>query len=195
MVDVGASEAFSRWALHSGLCKISVPFGEEVVLSTELSPQERTRPAASLVRRKMPHAAASEVTVFEYRGEDADLERQIDVTAERWRANRKGFQVFISHLHLFAHREGKRWFVAQRHGNVVAALILNRLEAEQSWAFNHLLIDPDAPGGTPESLVVLALETHQAEESPFVTFGAVQSLNDGEVQGLGPIGTSLVQGV
>lgn len=195
VVYVGASETFSRWALETGLCKISVPFGEEVMLSTEVSPRERTGTNASLVRRKVRHAAASGVTVFEYLGGDVELERQIEQVAERWRAARKGFQVFISHLHLFSHREGKRWFVALCRGRVVGALVSNRLEAKQGWAFNHLLIDPDAPGGTPESLVVWALETLQGEGSPFVTFGAVQSPSDAQIHGLGPMGRALMQGI
>ena len=185
VVYVAASDEFSRWAMETGRCKISIPFGEEVVLSTDVSPRERTGTNASLVRRKMRHAAAAGVTVFEYLSADLELERQIEQTAERWRAARKGFQVFISHLHLFSHREGKRWFVALCNARVMGVLVMNRLEVKKGWALNHLLIDPEAPGGTPESLVVLALETLRKEGTLFATFGAVQSPNNEAIAGLG----------
>jgi lysylphosphatidylglycerol synthetase-like protein (DUF2156 family) len=184
IVYLCASDEFQRQAVAKGWCAISLEYGEELTLTAQVDPRARTGVDASLVRRKVRHAQKEQVEVREYVGDDPHIEAQIERVGLRWSAARKGPQIHISHLEPFADREGRRWFAAFRADQIVGALVMNEVRSLRGWAFNHLLIDPDAPGGVPESLVVMALDRLRAEGHELVTFGAVPNGHLGAIHGL-----------
>lgn len=183
IIYVMASEEFSKWGIEHG-CRALIEFGQELIMDPHADPRARQGTHASLVRRKVRHALRAGVQVKEYVGFDKKLEEAITQVGISWLQSRRGPQVYISHVRLFADRFGKRWFYAQQGDHIVGVLLLNQLQAQQGWLLNHLMITPDAQHGTPELLVVTALETLQQESCHFVTFGSSPAKQLGQVVGL-----------
>lgn len=191
VVYITVSQQFAQWALQN-VCGVAMEFGEELMLDPHNDPRARTGVNASLVRRKVRHAIKEGVTAAEYlENDNIELETAIERVGEAWLQARQGPQVYISRVRLFSDRWGKRWLYAQKEGQTVGVLLLNRLDARQGWLLNRVMISPEAPNGTPELLVTLALETLAAERCHFVTFGVVPAQVLGEIIGLGKFGSSI----
>jgi lysylphosphatidylglycerol synthetase-like protein (DUF2156 family) len=180
---LSSSEEFARWALHHG-CHAIVQFGEEQYLDPHDDPRQRTGNHASLVRRKIRHALHEGATIQEYTQRDTNLEKEIDKVGISWLDARRGPQIHISNLRLFNDRLGKRWFYVRQGDKIVGAAVLNRLEKYEGWLLNHVIFTPDAPHGTPELLVVSALEAAAKDGCRYVTFGNSTASSLGEIQGL-----------
>ncbi len=179
-----ATEPFARWAIQENMCKVMVEFGEELVMDPHDDPRKHTGDHASLVRRKVRHALKEGTTVHEYLTLNPDLEKEIEKVGTLWLEGRQGLQLHISHVHLFSDRYGKRWLYAKQGDQVVGVITLNRLESCNGWLINHLMHLADAPHGTPELLLVTALETVAKEGAQHVTFGATSGVELGEVIGM-----------
>jgi lysylphosphatidylglycerol synthetase-like protein (DUF2156 family) len=186
IVYVTTSESFAKWAINH-VCGALMEWGEELTLDPHHDPRKNTGVHGSLVRRKTRHALREGVTVNEYLTHDATLEKAIEQVSENWLKGRQGPQVHLSHVRLFDDRFGKRWFYAQQGNRVVGVVVLNQLQAHQGWLLNRLMITQDAPNGTPELLVVSALEILAQEQCHFVTFGTTPADQLGEIEGLGKI--------
>lgn len=179
-----ASESFAKWAMHH-TCNAMVQFGTTLFVNPQNDPRELHGAHASLVRRKVRHAIGEGVTVNEYVAREELTEKAMIQAAKTWLQNRRGPQVHISHVYLFDDRLGKRWFYAMKNGKIVGIVVLNLLESCTGWLMNHMMITPDAPQGTPELLVVSALEVLKQEGCTYATFGAVPDTQLGEISGLG----------
>lgn len=189
VVYMVASSEFKQWALQ-GHCQAAVEFGAEYYLDPTDDPRKGSK--GSLARRKVRRAEKEGVKVHEYTGNDPELEDQILAVGQRWLEGREGPQLHISNVHLFEHRTGKRWFYATQNGRVVGVVVLNELRSQKGWLLNHLMLAPDAPGGTPEILVVTAVDQVASEGCRYVTFGGVPAQEVGEIGGFGAITTWLV---
>lgn len=189
------SEEFALWLIQNEYCKTMIEYGEELVLDPHEDPRKKTGVNASLVRRKVRHALHEGVSVQEYIPFDDRIEKGITLVGEKWLEARKGPQIHFSHVHSFNHREGKRWFYAEKNGEIVGSVILSRLEKHQGWLLNHLMFTPEAPHGVPELLVVTALEILSQEGCKYVTFGTVPARALGEIIGLGTFFNYLARGV
>lgn len=189
------SEEFARWLIQNGYCKSMIEYGEELILDPHHDPRKKEGVHASLVRRKVRHALRESVIVKEYTPADDQIEKGIVQVGEEWLKARKGPQIHFSHVHSFNHREGKRWFYAEKTGQIIGAVILNRLEKHQGWLLNHLMFNPEAPHGVPELLIVTALEVLSQEGCKYVTFGTVPASQLGEIVGLGIFSKCLARGV
>lgn len=187
------SEKFARWLLNNGYCKTMIEYGEELIIDPHDDPRKKEGVRACLVRRKVRHAEHEDVTVKEYTTLDPKIEKGIIETGDRWLKARKGPQIHFSHVRSFEHRNGKRWFYAEKNGKIVGVVILSRLEKHQGWLMNHLMFVPDAPHGVPEFLVVTALETLSKEGCRYVTFGTVPAGQLGEIIGLGGLSMYLTR--
>lgn len=188
-----ASESFCQWAIQNNACRAFVEYGEELSIDPFDDPRQSHGVNASLVRRKCHHAEHEHVTVHEYLDKDANVEKAIEAVGDSWIKNRKGPQVHISNVYLFENRMGKRWFYAKRNNEIIGTLVLNRLEAREGWLLNHLMVTPEAPGGTPELLVITALDALRKENCHYVTFGGVPLKKIGKMQGLSLIASSLTR--
>lgn len=190
------SEEFALWLIQNEYCKTMIEYGEELVLDPHEDPRKKTGVNASLVRRKVRHALREGVSVSEYISVNDQIEKGISLAGEQWLKARKGPQIHFSHIHYtFDHREGKRWFYAEKNGEIVGSLILSRLEKHQGWLLNHLMFTPQAPHGVPELLVVTTLEILAQEGCDYVTFGTVPAKELGEIIGLGTLFQYLARGV
>lgn len=183
-IYIMTTEPFARWAIQENMCKVMVEFGEELVMDPHDDPRKHTGDYASLVRRKVRHALKEGTTVHEYLNPDPDLEKEIENVGTLWLKGRQGLQLHISHVRLFSDRYGKRWLYAKQGNQIVGVIVLNRLEACNGWHINHLMHLSDAPHGTPELLLVTALETVAKEDAQLATFGAVAGVELGEIIGL-----------
>lgn len=195
VIYISASESFTRLAFGK-FCKVCVEFGEELMLDpvTE-NPRERHGTHASLVRRKIRHAQHDGTQVIELTTHDPALEQAINQVGISWLESRKGPQIHISSVRLFEDKEGKRWFYAKHKERIVGVVVLNQLQARKGWLLNHLMITPDAPHGTPELLVITALEKVAIEDCHLITFGTVIKERLGVIEGFGKIHTLLLRGV
>lgn len=181
-----ASQQFSHWALGN-VCQSSIEFGQELILDPSHNPKEGA--VGRKLRNKLSHATHAGVEVEEYLPQNEHLEYEMTQVARSWLDARKGPQIYLAPIDLFAHREGKRWFYAQQQDQIVGVLLLDRLHARQGWLFNLLLTHPTAPHGTSELLVIKALENLKAEECRFATCGAFPGDALGNITGLGPLST------
>lgn len=135
-------------------------------------PRKKSGTHASLVRRKTKQAIKEGVTFHELADENIE-EHSIAALGKDWVLRRKGPQIHISHVHLFDDRLGKRWFYAKKENQLVGIFVLNKLENKNGWLLNHLMLAKDAPNGTPEALIIFAIETLAKENCPYLTFGIV----------------------
>lgn len=193
IVYITTTSKYAKWAIKNA-CGALVEFGEELVIDPHNDPRERAGSHGSLVRRKTKHSLNEGTKIHEYLNNDPELEQKIEQVGISWLNNRRGPQIYISHIRLFDDRSGKRWFYAKKNNQIVGVVLLNQIQSRQGWLLNHLMITPDAPHGTPELLVVSALEKVAHEGCHFVTFGAVPATaKTGEIQGLGKFSTLLTQ--
>lgn len=182
IIYISASQKFAQWALQN-VCKTSIEFGGELFIDPHNDPRKATGIYASLVRRKVKQAIREGVSIHEYADSNAQLEQNIEALGEHWLENRRGPQIYISHVHLFKDREGKRWIYAKFKEKIVGVAVLNKLESRQGWLLNHLMVSQEAPNGTSELLVVTILEMLAKEGCHFVTFGHTPERELGQILG------------
>lgn len=183
VIYISASYQFAKMAMKKN-CQAYIQFGEELVYDPKNDPREETGVNAQLVRRKVRHAQKEGTEVFEYLNPDSSLEKEIEQVGIAWLRHRKGPQVYISHVRLFDDRLGKRWFYAQKEGRVMGVLVLNLLKKKEGWLLNHVMFTPEASHGTPELLVITALEALNKEGCRYVTFGSSPSGQLGSIVGI-----------
>ncbi|MCE2983283.1 MAG: DUF2156 domain-containing protein, partial [Parachlamydia sp.] len=186
IITLIASKEYTQWAYLQGMTRAAIEFGYELFIDPHDDPRAHTGTHASLVRRKMRHALKEGVEIQEYTSPDPTVEAALEKVKTAWLQGRKGAQIHISHLDLFNHRLGKRWFYAQQKERFVGMVMLSRLESKQGWLIHHLIFVPDAPHGTPEILLLTVLDVLSKEGCHFATFGAVPANQLGELVGFKP---------
>lgn len=189
---MAVSEDFANWAMDH-VCKALIEFGVELSLDPHDDPRDHTGAYGSLVRRKVRHAQKERTEVVEYLSANPDLEGEMERVASSWISGRHGPQIHISNVRLFSDRQGKRWFYATKEGKVVGVVVLNQLAKRRGWLLNHLMHTSEAPNGTPELLVVTALETLAKEKCHLVTFGTAVAPRLGSIIGLKSYAASLAR--
>jgi lysylphosphatidylglycerol synthetase-like protein (DUF2156 family) len=192
VVYISCSESFAKWAIDN-VCSTLFEFGQELIFDPPSDPKKKTGNHGSLVRRKVKQAIREGLTVCEHTREDLSIERKIEEVGEAWLQSRKGIQLHISNVYLFADCHGKRWFYAKRGEEIVGVITLNHLQSSEGWLINHLMVTPNAPNGTSEILVATVLETLEREHCPFATVGVVTTETFGEISGLNAFSTWLAR--
>lgn len=167
--------------------KAFMQIADELIVDPSNNPIEGSK--GRKLRNKISHAQRDGLEVKEYTDEDRDLEEAISLAATEWLKQRKGPQLYLANVNLFEERVGKRWFYAEKNGQIVGVLLLNRLESKNGWLYNLLMATPEAPWGTSEMLAIKALDQLRAEGCHYVTFGVVTGDHIGEIKGMGPITT------
>lgn len=192
IIYVLVSEQFLTLAEAYEPLVVRIECAEELFLNPQFSPREGA--GGRLLRRKVKHAEKEGAFVGEYRHDKA-IQEEIEKLTEDWVRARKGPQIHISHLEIFADPIGKRWFYAHCQGKVVGVLVLNALEKEPGWLLNNLMISPDAPNGCSELLVTKALESLAGEGCTFLSLGALPKTEIGTIAGLDWLSTKLARGI
>lgn len=188
-----ASPSFCKNILTKYGYSIFIEIGEVPYLDPMENPFDHTGTKGSLIRRKVRHATKDGVTVEEYTSFDRELEREIEKVGEAWLKKRQGPQIHISNIRLFEDKFGKRWFYAKHNNKIVGILLINQLQARSGWLMNRLMITSEAPHGTPELLVISALDKLREENCPFVSFGMIPLRSIKELSGLNPIATKIAR--
>lgn len=166
-----------------------IEFGRKFVLD----PIKYLGAQTSLVRKKIRQSSRNGVEISEYTGGDLQIEESIQQVATAWIQARKGIQVYLAEPSLFADRLGKRWFYAKQEGKIIGFALLNKLQSQQGWLLNNVMISKDAPSGVSEHLVVAALEKLEKEKCRVVLIGPVPAKELGKIIGLGKIITRLAE--
>jgi lysylphosphatidylglycerol synthetase-like protein (DUF2156 family) len=185
-IYVIVSEEFANMAVEH-LSFSLIEYGKKFILD----PLKHAESKTALLRKKIRQSARNGIEVREYTDQDPHLEQSIEQVANAWVQSRKGIQIYLAGLSLFADRPGKRWFYAQQEGRVIGVGILNALHNHQGWLLNNVMVERDAPSGVSEHLVVAMLEALEKEQCRFVLIGPVPAKELGRVVGLGRILTPL----
>jgi lysylphosphatidylglycerol synthetase-like protein (DUF2156 family) len=178
---ITVSERFAKWAIKN-ICGSLIEIGEELYVDPHNNPKSGTKGRA--LRNKVNNAQRAGLLVNEYLGNNPELEKEIEQVGISWLKSRRGPQIYLAQVQLFAERTGKRWFYARYQEHLVGVLLLNRIEARQGWLLQLMMTTPEAPVGTSELLVMSALHTLQREDCHFFTFGVAQCGELGEIIGL-----------
>jgi len=192
---VAASDDFSQQALDCRICSGMIQISEELFIDPYNDPRERHGIHASLVRRKVRHAANEGTIIEEYLPFDQHIEEQINQVGEQWLKSRTGPQIHISNVHIFENKPGKRWFYAKKNQQIIGMCVLNEIKEKNGWLLNHLMITPTASNGTPELLIVSVLEKLKQENCRYVTFGTIPAKRVGDVVGFSNITSWLSRGM
>jgi len=78
---------------------------------------------------------------------------------------------FLVDVQPFSYPGERRYFVAEREGALVGFLAAVPVYARAGWLFEDLLRDPQAPNGTSEALVDIAMRAVARQDSRYVTLG------------------------
>ena len=175
-----ASDAFATWGASAGYGVVE--FGQELVVDPSHDPLAGH--AAQALRRRVKRAAKEDVVAHEYVGHDAKLEDALRTAVLAWMGSRRGPQIYLMPLDVFAGRECKRWFYATRGDAVVGVMELVRLESRHGWLLSQLTWTPDAPPGTSELLAVHALRAIGTDGCTYATWGPAPLERLGAIEGL-----------
>ena len=186
LIYLTASENFAKWAMKNG-CHGLLEVEEELVMDPALYPRKGSN--GRLLHKKMNHAVRADVVIKEFTFHDEKTKNAILEAISQWLKGRKGPQIFLSNVDFFDGGSGKRCFYAEQNGEVVGALLLNRLEAHQGWLLSLLLTVPEAPGGTSEYLVLSVLDKLTEEKCQFFSFGVSAGEQLRDIIGLGKLST------
>lgn len=174
-----------------------IEIGNELILNPQNDPRMRTGNYANLLRRKSNYALRDGIHVKEYTGQNRDTEKMIEEVADVWLKGRKGSQIYLVQVNMFAGRSNKRYFYAEdsHTGAMIGVLMLTRLDAYQGWVINLLITVPGAASYVSEVLALSALDTLRAENCPYFSTGMVPDNRLGIIEGLHPITTWILRRV
>ena len=132
------------------------------------------------VREQVRRAQAKRVTGRALTNEDFTAIRgQVEALVRRWLAARKMPPMgFIVDVQPFDFADERRCFVAEREGEIVGLLVAVPVYRRNGWLFEDLLRTPEAPNGTTELLVDLAMKTVGEEGSQYATLGLAPLAGD-----------------
>jgi len=179
---VTASEPFAKWTVGN-VCHALLEVGQE--LSVDPCSYKHSGPESRSLRNKLNISIRAGVQVKELQSDEEELEKKIKAVGEAWLNGRKGPQIYLTDVDLFAERNGRRWFYALEGEKMVGMLMLQRIEAKQGWLVHFVMSIPEAPKGTSENLIVSTLQVLHDENCHFLTFGVAQNAAIGEIIGLG----------
>ena len=187
-----ASEIFAKWAINN-VSRIMIEVGEEIVFDPFIDPTLGHK--SNRLRNKINHTQHIGLSVKEYLTQDVKLENEMLKVGQDWVMARKGPQIYIGDLDFFKNRTDKRWFYLQDDKqNVIGMALLRGLQAHQGWLLKFLIVNPKAPRGASELLMITILETLRKEDCHYITYGMVPADKLGETAGLGKISATIAKG-
>ncbi len=181
LVFVTTTETFSDWAKRH-ICHSLLQIGDDLIMDPQSDPKAGSK--GRILRKKENHSTQEGVTVTEYTDQNPELEKKLEEVGFSWLKARHGPQIFLTHMHLFSDRKGKRWFYATHKNEVVGVLALDQIAGKNGWLVNLLMPTKTAPNGTSELMVLRAIETLRQEGCTYLSFGVTPSSELGETEGL-----------
>jgi aspartyl-tRNA synthetase len=98
---------------------------------------------------------------------DADFKARANPAIEAWKKSRKGKQVHLTEVRPWVDPEHRRYFAAEKDGQVLSMVVLHKLAPRHGWQVKWALDFPGATNGAIEVLIEHALTTVSGQ----VTFG------------------------
>jgi len=100
------------------------------------------------------------------------LRAAADALIAEWREHRPMSPMgFLVDLHPFLHAEERRYFIAEKEGELEGLLSCVPIHAKKGWFLEDLIRRPRAPNGTSEALVCAALSSFAAQGYDYATLG------------------------
>lgn len=149
----------------------------------------RTENCGRRLRQKVRRAQREGVSISEYTctpwsATNVLLERQFEHVAAQWLRRRRGVQMYIAPVGLFAVRRLSRWFYAHRAGQPVGIIHLLHSQRLGGYAVVNNMIAPAAPAGTAEALLAETLATLAREGTTRASCGVMPHRRLGPSSGL-----------
>jgi aspartyl-tRNA synthetase len=189
-----ASDRFGAWATQNGFA--AVELARELIVDPRVDPLRGH--AVQRLRGKVHRAEHEGVMAAElprWPARDPALEQEMERAVSAWLSARKGPQIYLTPLTLFAGRACKRWFHAKRGGDVIGVMQLVRLDAYDGYLISQLIATPDAPPGTTELLAAFGLRALGAEGCAYVTWGPTPLADIATVTNLGTVSEKIGRAV
>ena len=194
IIYVTVSEQFTNWTLQNNICTCAAEIGHEIIINPLSDPKAATDSNGKLLRKKYNAAQRQGISVHEYTGaQDSVLEKKLNEVKKTWLEKRRGLQIYLSTINLFAHRTNKRYFYAQQNDAIIGVLMMNRLDGALGWVMNVLMRIPEAPLATSEFLILSVLDILRAEQCPYFSVGPVPALELGKIEGIRPISQKIIR--
>jgi lysylphosphatidylglycerol synthetase-like protein (DUF2156 family) len=179
-VCTAAAGPFAEWAFSTSHPN-RVETTDEFILDPFAQPTKGSKGRA--LRNKINLAEKAGITIHEYRGENPELEKELELCTKRWLEGRTGPQIHLMKADLFGVRFGRRWFYAMKEGKLIAVTFIQRAEAHCGWIIPMLMPVKEAPKGCSELLVFKILEILKEEGCRVLIVGATQKEQVGEMTG------------
>jgi phosphatidylglycerol lysyltransferase len=130
--------------------------------------------AQSSLRQQIRRAANKGVCIEEWEPTRAAAAPELRRCLETWLGARRLPPLrFLAEPHTLDRLEERRVFVAVQKGNVVGFLIASPVPRRDGWLFEQVIRCADAPNGTAESLIDLAMRRVADDGAQYVTLGLV----------------------
>lgn len=168
--------------------KAYISVGNEIILNPQAEILHGHE--ARHLRNKLNHATENGISVHEY--QDENVKEEMQEVAQKWLKERRGLQIYYTHVDLFSNPYGKRWFYAKRNGKIVGLLVINRIH--QGWVINQSMTTEDAGIGTSELLIIELLRVLKREGCSYVVASVVPTLFLNEMEGFSPLSTWVAKG-
>jgi phosphatidylglycerol lysyltransferase len=150
----------------------AIPIGAQPVWAP--THWEQTLAAAPGLRAQIRRARAKGVRVRQASPQEIEgpLQPAIRLLIERWHSLQGMPPMgFLVELELAVRIAERRFFVADRSERVIGLLALVPVYARSGWLFEDLVRDPEAPNGTMELMVDVAMRALAQEDCPYATLG------------------------
>ena len=192
IVYIATSERFMHWIVrHKQYSALAV--GDELILDPSHDPKAAQGRKASMLRNKYNQSTRNGIVIKEYTGYDTAIEQGIEAVRSCWLGNRQGPQIYFYRVTLFDERVHKRWFYAEYKGEIVGALVLNKITAYEGWVLNVLMLSEKAPNTTSEFMILLVLTILREEGCRFFSVGATPAAQLGRIEGLNAVSAWLAR--
>lgn len=183
IIYMATSDHFAQWALEHKLYACSIEIGSEIILNPMLNPLAGTGKNASRLRNKHSLAIKDGLEVKEYTGYDPIIEQKIEEVAALWKQNRKGPQIYLSHITILSDRSYKRYFYVEQNNIMLGVLVLNRIDGYKGWFINILMLQAQAHNSSSEFILLKALEILRHEECRHLSVGVNAGNELGQLYG------------
>jgi lysylphosphatidylglycerol synthetase-like protein (DUF2156 family) len=193
IVYITASEHFAQWTLKNNFCRCAASIGSEVVLNPMIDLKAKRGTAGRILRNLFNYSTRLGMTVHEYKDKDSTIERDFEKVKERWLRHRRGPQIHLGILDIFAYRSNKRYFYACHNGVIIGVLIISRLDMCKGWVMNILMRIPEAPKTTSEFLILSILDILRQEGCSYFSIGTIPALQLEKTEGLSSISELLAR--
>lgn len=184
IIYTAVSQKFLDWFRlnHDGA---SIQFGNEIILDPSKDIKLEHGKEASLLRNKYRQSIRDNIFIKEYIGYNKKIEAGINLVKQNWLKNKKGPQIYLLEIDLFSYRQNKRWFYAEHNGEIIGAVLLNKLDKYKGWVLNLIIKNNNSHNCTSEFLIMELLNQLNKEDCHFLSIGPLPNTELSKIEGFG----------